>query len=217
MEKSTVSQSLPSTVLLPRKEAKKVSTPDLSIVNPNAAGIDIGSQQHFVAVPVGRDEVSVRNFDSFTSDLHALAAWLKRCGIKTVAMELTGVYWIPLYDLLAAEGFEVYLVNARHVKNVSGRKSDVLDCQWLQKLHSYGLLSRAFRPEPLICRLRSYHRHREMLVNQAAKHILHMQKELSQMNLQLHNVISDITGLTGMKIIRAIIEGIYDPKVLSQY
>lgn len=221
MEKRTVNQNRPSTVLLPsvlpKQEAPKGIDLDLSIVNPNAAGIDIGSQQHYVAVPVGRDEVSVRSFDSFTSDLYALVDWLKRCGIETVAMESTGVYWIPLYDLLASERFEVYLVNARHVKNVSGRKTDVKDCQWLQKLHSYGLLSRAFRPEPMICRLRSYHRHREMLVEQAAKHTLHMQKALSQMNLQLHNVISDITGVTGLKIIRAIIEGIYDPKVLAQY
>ena len=221
MEKSTVSQSHASTVLLPnvlpRQEMPKRIDLDLSIVNPNAAGIDIGSQQHYVAVPVGRDEVSVRNFDSFTSDLYVLVDWLKRCGIETVAMESTGVYWIPLYDLLASQGFEVYLVNARHVKNVSGRKTDVKDCQWLQKLHSHGLLSRAFRPEPMICRLRSYHRHREMLVEQAAKHTLHMQKALSQMNLQLHNVISDITGVTGLKIIRAIIEGIDDPKILAQY
>jgi transposase len=217
MEKSTVIEGHSSTAVWPRQETIKGIPADLSVIKPNAAGIDIGSQQHYVAVPVGRDEMSVRAFDSFTSDLQALSDWLKRCGIETVAMEATGVYWIPLYDLLAAQGFEVYLVNARHVKNVSGRKSDVKDCQWLQKLHSYGLLSRAFRPEPMICRLRSYHRHREMLVQQASKHILHMQKALSQMNLQLHNVISDVTGLTGMRIIRAIMRGIQDPKELAQY
>ncbi len=217
MEKSTVIEGHSSTAVLPRQETAKGNPSDLSVIKPNAAGIDIGSQQHYVAVPVGRDEVSVRAFDSFTSDLHALFDWLKRCGIETVAMEATGVYWIPLYDLLEAQGFEVYLVNARHVKNVSGRKSDVKDCQWLQKLHSCGLLSRAFRPELMICRLRSYHRHREMLVQQAAKHTLHMQKALSQMNLQLHNVINDVTGVTGMKIIRAIIKGIQDPKELAQY
>lgn len=219
MENDKVNQGSPSTTtLLPSpKEAEKVSDPGLSIMNPNAAGIDIGAEEHYVAVPVGRDEVSVRAFKSFTSDLHELMSWLKCCGVDTVAMESTGVYWIPLYDLLEAGGIKVYLVNARHVKNVSGRKSDVLDCQWLQRLHSYGLLSRSFRPEALICRLRSYHRHREMLIDQAAKHILHMQKALSQMNLQLHNVISDVTGSTGMAIIRAIIAGNRDPKVLAQY
>jgi len=173
---------------------RKSSDKGLKSLNLNAAGIDIGSQQHYVAVPEGRDEVNVRSFASFTPDLYQLADWLKECGIETIAMESTGVYWIPLYEILSSEGFEVKLVNARHVKNVSGRKTDVLDCQWLQQLHTYGLLSGAFRPDDQICQLRGYNRHREMLVNQSAKHVLHMQKALSQMNIQLHNVLSDVTG-----------------------
>src|SRR3989338_6366544 len=179
----------------------------LEHLNRRAAGIDIGSKSHFVAVPEGCDEVSVREFDSFTSDLYALADWLKKCGVETVAMESTGVYWIPLYELLESQGFEVRLVDARHVKNVSGRKTDVLDCQWLQQLHTYGLLSGAFRPDEQVCALRAYLRQRSMLVQQAATHILHMQKALNQMNLQLRNVITDITGTTGLQIIQAIISG----------
>jgi len=196
---------------------RKSSDKGLKSLNLNAAGIDIGSQQHYVAVPEGRDEVNVRSFASFTPDLYQLADWLKECGIETIAMESTGVYWIPLYEILSSEGFEVKLVNARHVKNVSGRKTDVLDCQWLQQLHTYGLLSGAFRPDDQICQLRGYNRHREMLVNQSAKHVLHMQKALSQMNIQLHNVLSDVTGKTGMKIIRAIISGEQNPKKLAKY
>lgn len=189
----------------------------LEHINRRAAGIDIGSKSHFVAVPEGCDEVSVREFKSFTSDLYALADWLKNCGVETVAMESTGVYWIPLYELLESQGFEVRLVDARHVKNVSGRKTDVLDCQWLQQLHTYGLLSAAFRPNEQICALRAYLRQRNMLIEQASTHILHMQKALNQMNLQLHSVITDITGTTGLQIIRAIISGERDPKVLAQY
>jgi len=190
---------------------------ELTVKNPNAAGIDIGSQHHYVAVPVGRDEVTVKTFASFTPDLYAIASWLKKCGVETVAMESTGVYWIPLYEILSSKGFEVNLVNARHVKNVSGRKTDVLDCQWLQQLHSYGLLSGAFRPDDEVCQLRAYNRQREMLVQQSARHILHMQKALSQMNIQLHNVLSNVTGKTGFKIIRAIIAGDHDPKKLAKY
>lgn len=189
----------------------------LEHINKMAAGIDIGSKSHFVAVPEGCDEVSVREFQSFTSDLYALADWLEKCGIETVAMESTGVYWITLYDLLESRGFEVKLVDARHVKNVSGRKTDVLDCQWLQQLHTYGLLSGAFRPDEDICVLRAYLRQRCMLVQQSATHIHHMQKALSLMNLQLHNVISDIMGDTGMRIIRAIVGGEQDPKLLANY
>jgi len=189
----------------------------LKLLNLNAAGIDIGSQQHYVAIPEGMDEVTVRSFASFTPDLYELADWLKKSGIETIAMESTGVYWIPLYEILSSRGFEVKLVNARHVKNVSGRKTDVLDCQWLQQLHTYGLLSGAFRPDDQICQLRAYNRHREMLISQSAKHILHMQKALNQMNIQLHNVLSDVTGKTGMKIIRAIVSGEHDPKKLAKY
>jgi transposase len=188
----------------------------LQHINLNAAGIDIGSERHMVAVPEGRDPVSVREFGTFTADLEALATWLKQCGVTTVAMESTGVYWIPLFELLERRGFEVKLVDARHVKNVSGRKSDVLDCQWIQQLHTYGLLAGAFRPSDEVCVLRSYLRQREMLTQAASMHIQHMQKALQQMNLLLHNVVSDITGVTGMKIIKAILAGERDPRVLAR-
>jgi len=151
----------------------------LPLITPNAAGIDIGSSEHWVAVPEDRDENPVRPFGCFTADLHAMARWLKKCGVTTVAMESTGVYWIPVYQILESYGFEVKLVNARHVKNVPGRKSDVSDCQWLQRLHTYGLLSASFRPENEICVLRSYWRHRDNLVRYASSHILHMQKALT--------------------------------------
>lgn len=201
-----------------KSSKKKMTLPKhLEHINKMAAGIDIGSKSHFVAVPDGCDEVSVREFQSFTTDLYALADWLKQCGIETIAMESTGVYWITLYELLESRGFEVKLVDARHVKNVTGRKTDVLDCQWLQQLHTYGLLSGAFRPNEDICVLRAYLRQRNMLVQQSATHIHHIQKALSLMNLQLHNVISDIMGDTGMRIIRAIASGEHDPKILSTY
>jgi transposase len=200
----------------PTKNALKLPK-HLEHINKMAAGIDIGSRSHFVAVPDGCAEVCVREFKSFTTDLYELADWLKRCGIETVAMESTGVYWIPLYELLESSGFDVRLVDARHVKNVSGRKTDVLDCQWLQQLHTYGLLSNAFRPTEQICILRSYLRQRGMLIEQAASHIQHMQKALTQMNLQLHHVISDIMGDTGMRIIRSIVAGERDPKLLANY
>jgi transposase len=202
-----------------RRKSKKTSKlpKHLSHINKMAAGIDIGSKSHFVAIPEGISGDCVRAFQSFTSDLHALADWLEDSGIETVAMESTGVYWIPLYELLESRGFEVLLVDARHVKNVSGRKTDVLDCQWLQQLHTYGLLSSAFRPAKEICTLRVYLRQRSMLIQRKASHVQHMQKALDQMNLQLHNVISDITGETGMNIIRAIASGIQDPKLLACY
>lgn len=197
---------------------KKITLPEhLEHLNIMAAGIDIGSNSHFVAVPEGCDVVNVRKFSSFTPDLHDLADWLEKCKVSTVVMESTGVYWIPLFELLESRGFEVKLVDARHVKNVSGRKTDVLDCQWLQQLHTYGLLQGAFRPIELVCKLRAYMRQRSMLIQDASSHILHMQKALNQMNLQLHNAISDITGDTGMKIIRAILAGERDPKILAQY
>ena len=177
------------------------------VIEPNAAGIDVGATAHYVAVPADRDEQPVRRFGAFTEDLQALAQWLKQCGVTTVAMESTGVYWIPLYQLLQDYGFAVKLVNARHVKHVPGRKSDVSDCQWLQQLATFGLLKASFRPEAKICVLRSYMRQREILVQSAAGHVQHMQKALTQMNLKLHHVISDLTGLTGMAIIRAILAG----------
>lgn len=202
-----------------RRRAKKFQElpKELQHVNLNAAGMDIGSERHFVAVPEGRDEVCVREFGTFTTDLQALVQWLKQCGITTVAMESTGVYWIPVFELLEREGFEVKLVDARQVKNVPGRKSDVLDCQWLQQLHTYGLLAGAFRPPDDVCVLRGYLRQREMLGQSSSMHIQHMQKALQQMNLLLHNVVADITGVTGMKILKAIIAGERDPRILATH
>lgn len=200
---------------LPLKPGK--SRQPLSLTHPNAAGIDIGSASHFVAVPPDRDDQPVREFASFTADLHRLADWLDACGVDTVAMESTGVYWIALYELLERRGFTVLLVNARHVKNVSGRKSDVLDCQWLQQLMSYGLLRGAFRPSEAVCALRSLSRQRQMLLRGQASHVQHMQKALAQMNIQLANVISDVVGATGQKILRAIVAGERDGQVLAAF
>jgi transposase len=188
----------------------------LEQINLNVAGIDVGSREHWVAVPADRDPQPVRCFGTFTSDLHALADWLLQCEVKSVAMESTGVYWIPVFQILESRGLEVLLVNARQVKNVSGRKSDVSDCQWLQQLHSYGLLAGSFRPEAQICVLRCYLRHREHLVEQASTQILLMQKALGQMNVQLHHVLSDVTGVTGMTILEAILAGERDPLKLAQ-
>ena len=189
----------------------------LEKVHLHAAGIDIGAAAHWVAVPQDRDPQPVRKFSSFTHDLEQLADWLAACGIETVAMESTGVYWIPLFELLEERGFEVLLVNARHVKNVPGRKSDVVDCQWIQQLHSFGLLRGSFRPQAEIVTLRSYLRQREKLVEGAASFILRMHKALTQMNVQLHNVISDLSGHTGLKIVRAIVAGQTDPEKLAEY
>lgn len=193
------------------------SSDRLSTINPDAAGIDVGATFHVVAVPVIRDVEPVRTFQSFTGDLHRLADWLAACGIKTVAMESTGVYWIPLYQVLESRGLEVFVVNARDVKHVPGRKTDVNDAQWLQQLHSYGLLRGSFHPPGEIAALRAYLRQRERLLDYAAAHIQHMQKALTQMNLQLQHVVSDITGSTGMQIIRAILSGERDPVVLAGY
>lgn len=188
----------------------------MDLTHPNAAGIDVGSASHFVAVPPDRDDEPVREFPSFTSDLERLADWLIACGVDTVAMESTGVYWIALFELLESRGLTVYLVNARHVKNVSGRKSDVLDCQWLQQLMSYGLLAGAFRPKNEVCALRSVTRQRAMLLADQSRHVQRMQKALTQMNIQLTHVISDIVGETGQKILRAIVAGERDPRVLAR-
>lgn len=198
-----------------RRKKQKKQPKSFSIINPDAAGIDIGSAEHWVAVPADRDQHPVRKFKCFTADLHNMADWLDECGIKTIAMESTGVYWIPAFQILESRGFEVKLVNAKHVKNVPGRKTDVLDCQWLQRLHCFGLLSGSFRPENSICVLRSYWRHRDNLIRYAGSHIQHMQKALTEMNIQLHKVISDIAGLTGMRIIRAILEGERDTVKLA--
>jgi transposase len=200
----------------PRKNEKDVPN-HFQHLNPHAAGIDVGSRSHFAAVPEGAGEKPVREFSCFTGDLHRLADWLHACGVKTVAMESTGIYWIPVFEILERRGFEVKLVNAHHVKNVPGRKTDVLDCQWLQRLHSYGLLEGAFRPPDQVCVLRAYIRQRMNLVRYAASHIQHMQKALSQMNLLLHNVVSDITGVTGMRIIKAILAGERDPLILAGF
>jgi len=187
----------------------------LQHINPHAAGIDIGSRSHFVAVPEGSSEQTVREFESFTDDLQRLTDWLIACGVTTVAMEATGIYWIPLFEILESKAIEVKLVNAHHVKNVPGRKSDVLDCQWLQQLHTYGLLEGAFRPIEQVCALRVYVRQRMNLVRYASSHIQHMQKALAQMNIQLTNVVADITGTTGMRIIKGILDGERNPQVLA--
>lgn len=187
----------------------------LRTVHLNAAGIDVGADEHYVAVPADRDPQPVRRFACFTADLQRLADWLEQCGIDTVALESTGVYWIPLFQILEGRGFEVRLVNARHLKTVPGRKTDVLDCQWLQQLHTFGLLAASFRPEDQVCVLRSYIRQRDTLIRDCAALVQRMQKALTQMNLQLHRVISDITGVTGMKIIRAILGGERDAQALA--
>jgi len=188
----------------------------LELTHPNAAGIDIGSASHYVAVPADRDDEPVREFASFTADLHRLAEWLRDCGVDTVAMESTGVYWIPLFELLDARGFTVLLVNARHVKNVSGRKSDVLDCQWLQQLMTYGLLRGAFRPSDQVCVLRALARQRATLLRTQARSVQHMQKALVQMNIQLANVIADVAGASGQAILRAIVAGERHPYALAR-
>ena len=188
----------------------------LSQLNLNAAGIDVGATSHFVAVPADRSEQPVHEFVAFTADLYRLADWLAECGVETVAMESTGVYWIPLFGVLEERGFEVMLVDPRRIKNAPGRKTDVQDCQWLQQLHTYGLLSGAFRPETEVRCLRSYLRQRAMLVEYASHHVQHIQKALTQMNVKLQHVISDITGKTGMDIIEAIVGGERNPRRLAR-
>ena len=188
----------------------------LSQLNLNAAGIDVGATSHYVAVPADRTEQPLQEFEAFTADLYRLADWLSECGVETVVMESTGVYWIPLFGVLEERGFEVMLVDPRRIKNVPGRKTDVSDCQWLQQLHTYGLLSGAFRPDEDIRRLRSYLRQRAMLVEYASQHVQHMQKALTQMNVKLQHVIRDITGKTGMDIIEAIVRGERSPRRLAQ-
>src|SRR5262245_51897634 len=198
-----------------RRKHRKLDR-SLPVMRPNAGGIDIGATEVFVAVPADRDSDSVRSFPTFTQDLYELADWLQRCQVDTVAMESTSVYWIPLFQILEARGIEVHLVNAQHVHHVPGRKSDVLDCQWLQYLHSVGLLRASFRPEDAVCEIRSLMRHRENLVQMACVHVQHMHKSLDQMNLQIHHVISDITGVTGLAIVDAIVAGNTNPKELAQ-
>jgi transposase len=198
-----------------RRTKSPTTTQSQPLLRPHAAGIDVGATQLYVAVPVDSDPQPVRTFGTFTEDLHALADWLVCCKVQTVAMESTGVYWIALFQVLEARGLDVCLVNARHVKNVPGRKTDVSDAQWLQYLHSVGLLRASFRPPAQVCALRSLWRHRDTLIRYAASHVQHLQKALTQMNLQLANVISDITGKTGLAIIDAILAGERDGTKLA--
>lgn len=205
-----------------RKQRKELArrlqsaNPGLEIVHPRAAGIDIGNGAHYVAVRPDQDSEPVRRFECFTADLHRLADWLETCGVATIAMQSTGVYWIPLYEILEERGFEVYLVNARHTKNLPGRKSDVQESQWLLKLHTYGLLHNSFQPAAEIRVARTYWRQRGEHVHGASTCIQRMQKVLTQMNLQLANVISDVSGLTGQRIVRAILAGERNPKILAE-
>lgn len=196
------------------KQRNRVAT--LPVIEPNAAGIDVGATEIFVSVPADRDPEPVRCFPTFTVDLERLADWLQLCQVRTVAMESTGVYWIPLFQILERRKFDVRLVNAHHVKNVPGRKTDVSDCQWIQHLHSVGLLRGSFRPDDEICAMRSLWRHRDNLIQMATLHLQHMQKALDQMNLQIHHVISDLAGTTGLAIMDAILAGERDPQKLAQ-
>jgi transposase len=196
-----------------RKKKRMEARP---VLEPNAAGIDVGARQMFVAVTPEKDADPVRIFDAFTEDLEKLAEWLKQCGVTTVAMESTGVYWIPLYEILERRGLQPRLVDARHMKNVPGRRTDWQECQWIQYLHSVGLLREAFRPDDEVCAVRALMRHRQGLGEMAAQHVQHMQKALTQMNVQIHHVINDLTGLTGMAIVDAIVQGERDASKLAQ-
>src|SRR5499427_293167 len=202
-----------------REMTRKIQSEDLSldVVHPDAAGIDIGNEFHYVAVPPTRDSQPVRRFGCTTSELKEMAVWLKQCAIRTIALQSTGVYWIAVYDILEEAGFEVYLVNARETKNLPGRKSDVQESQWLMKLHTYGLLRNSFRPTQEIRILRTYWRQRQDLVRSTGRHVQRMQKALTQMNIQLANVISDISGVTGQAILKAIMNGERDPRELAAY
>jgi transposase len=202
-----------------RETMRKIQSEDLSleVIHPDAAGIDIGNESHYVAVPPSRDSQPVRRFGCTTAELKAMAAWLKQCEIQTVAMQSTGVYWVAVYDILEQAGLEVYLVNARDTKNLPGRKSDVQESQWLMKLHTYGLLRNSFRPSQEIRTMRTYWRQRNDLVQSAGRHILRMQKALTQMNIQLANVLSDVSGMTGQAIIKAILNGERDPHKLAEF
>jgi transposase len=193
----------------------QAADPGLEVMHPHAAGIDVGNSTHYVAVRPDRDPDPVRRFDCFTADLHRLADWLQHCGVTTVALQSTGVYWIPIYEILQARGFEVYLVNARHTKNLPGRKTDVQESQWLLKLHTYGLLRNSFHPSAEIRVVRTYWRQRGDHVRAVSTCIQRMQKVLTQMNIQLANVISDLSGWTGQRIVRAILAGERDPETLA--
>src|SRR5258707_15856597 len=200
-----------------RETMRKIQSEDLSleVIHRNAAGIDIGNESHYVAVPPSRDSQPVRRYGCTTGELKAMADWLKQCGIQTVAMQSTGVYWVAVYDILEQVGLEVYLVNARDTKNLPGRKSDVQESQWLMKLHTYGLLRNSFRPVQEIRVMRTYWRQRNDLVQSAGRHILRIQKALTQMNLQLANVLTDISGATGQAVSNAILAGEHAPHKLA--
>ena len=198
-----------------KKQRQIRPTDPLKMINVNAAGLDIGSEEILACVPADRDQNFVQTFKTFTSELYALRDWLKNCRITSVAMEATGIYWIPIYEILESSGFEVLLVNPKELKR--RKKSDVLDCQWIQQLHSYGLLAGAFRPNEQITELRAFVRHRENLIQDRSAQIQRMQKALHLMNIQLDNVLRDITGETGMKILRGIVSGNHDPEALSKY
>jgi transposase len=198
-----------------KKQKPKQCIEDMPVMNPNAGGADVGASEVWVSIAPDRDEEPIRRFEMFTRDLHAMAEWLKQRGIDSVAMESTGVYWIPVFQILERHGIPVVLVNAKYAKNVAGRKSDWLDCQWIRILHTFGLLSGSFQPTAEMAALRSYLRHRQMLIEYGAGHIQHIQKALTQMNLQLANVVSDITGVTAIRIIRAILDGERDPHLLA--
>lgn len=202
-----------------REMTRKIQSEDISleVIHPDAAGIDIGNESHYVAVPPTRDSEPVHRFGCTTAELKAMAQWLKQCGIRTVAMQSTGVYWIAVYDILEQAGLDVYLVNARDTKNLPGRKSDVQESQWLMKLHTYGLLRNSFRPSQEIRTMRTYWRQRNDLVQSAGRHIQRMQKALTQMNIQLANTLSDISGVTGQAIIKAILGGQRDPHKLAEF
>ena len=196
------------------RSERKIIGP-LNVVNRDAAGIDAGSEEHWVSVPEDRDEQPVRKFGTFTEDLKALAEWLIQCRIKTVAIEATGVYWIPLFEVLEAPGLGPRLVDSRSIGRRNKKKTDVVDCQWIRQLHTHGLLDGAFRPEAQMLPLRAYMRQRRMLIEYGSDHIRHMQKALDMMNVKLHLVISDITGVSGLRIIHAILKGIHDPHKLA--
>lgn len=200
-----------------KRKRKRMSIDGYPVLEPNAGGIDVGAREIYVSVPPDRDEESVRIFATFTEDLERMADWLIRAGVTTVAMESTGVYWIPVFEILEQRGIQPCLVDARHLKNVPGRRTDWHECQWLRFLHSVGLLRAAFRPESEICAVRALMRHRSELVQMAAQHVQHMQKALTQMNLQIHHVISDLTGVTGLAIVDAIIAGERDAKELAKW
>lgn len=199
-----------------RSSTKRHVDSGFPMMRPNAAGLDIGSREHYVAVPEGRATPAVRKFGCTTSELKDMAGWLVSCGVDTVALEATGVYWVPIYEVLEDFGIEAFLFDSRQARNVTGRKSDVLDCQWSQKLHSYGLLTRAFRPAKEIASLRSYWRQRTSIVDSCSRQIHLMHKALEQMNVQLHKVVSDVAGVTGMRILRAIVAGERDPRALAR-